>query len=356
MRILHLSDQGLPDARVEKSAYSSKKLGHSNYFAGRRFRGYSFEMELFDDLFELPFTWRANVGEPLHWHRLKRKFQTILFAVKPDLIHAHNIIAANLASQSGLPYVLDDHELASVSTRMIHRELRYRFLHARIWERWENEVNVPVLTVSEPIALHYRKQGCNAYLVPNMPCQLEIDAIAQGRPPVDGELQSIYIGSGDFASAGFPEHRNMDGFLDLFKNKELGKLTLVGENISDPIVHSIQHVPHLKMMRELVSYHVGIIPWRPNAFHAYCNPNKAYEYVNAGLSVLVINDLTPVINTLGTYCTPFEDYHALVNILLDLAKDTKKLVNRREQIISYARSNFVWERYERNIFDAYKNA
>ncbi len=35
MRILHLSDDGLPDWRVEKSALTAKKNGHEVFFGGR---------------------------------------------------------------------------------------------------------------------------------------------------------------------------------------------------------------------------------------------------------------------------------------------------------------------------------
>lgn len=351
-----MSDQGLPDARVEKSAYSAKKLGYSVYFAGGRCDGYSLGTQFFDGVFELPFTWRANIGDPIHWHRLRKKFEAVRSETRPDIIHANNIICAKLASESGLPYVLDDHELASVSMRMTHRELKYRLVHARIWEKWENEVGAPVLTVSEPIASHYRKLGCDTYLVPNMPCKLETDAVIPSQIEGDGELRSVYVGGGEFTHGPFLPHRNMDGFLDLFKHNEIGMLTIIGDDLKDPIIRSTGRMPHLEMMRELGMHHIGIIPWLSHKFHAYCNPNKAYEYVNAGLLVLVTGDLTPVIDTLGRYCVPFDDYQSLVNILVDKARGTKELAEKRDETISYARSNFVWEKYESRIFDAYKNA
>lgn len=355
MRILHLSDQGLPDARVEKSAYSAKKLGFSVYFAGGRCNGYSLEVKGFDAVFELPFTWRANLGEPLHWHRLRRKFATVLSEVKPDLIHANNIICARLASQTGLPYVFDDHELESVRTRLTHPQLKYHLLHARTWEKWENAVHAPIITVSEPIALHYRKLGCDAYLVPNMPCKLETDAVMPSQIEGNGGLRSVYVG-GDFMHAPFLPHRNMDGFLDLFKQNEIGMLTIIGDDLADPIIRSTGRIPHLEMMRELGRHHIGLIPWHPHAFHAYSNPNKAYEYVNAGLLVLTTSDLTSVINTLGRYCVPFDNYQTLVSILSERARGAEELAEGRDKTISYARNNFVWEKYEARIFEAYKNA
>lgn len=355
MRILHLSDQGLPDSRVEKSAYSAKKLGYSVYFAGGRCDGYSLGTPFFDGVFELPFTWRANIGDPIHWHRLRKKFEAVRSETRPDIIHANNIICAKLASESRLPYVLDDHELASVSMRMTHRERKYMLLHARIWEKWENDTDAPVITVSEPIALHYRKLGCGAYLVPNMPCKLETDAVMTGQIEGNGGLRSVYVG-GDFMHTPFLPHRNMDGFLDLFKQNEIGMLTIIGDDLADPIIRSTGRIPHLEMMRELGRHHIGLIPWHPHAFHAYCNPNKAYEYVNAGLLVLITSDLTPVINTLGRYCVPFDNYQTLVSILSERARGAEELAEGRDETISYARNNFVWEKYEARIFEAYKNA
>lgn len=356
MRILHLSDQGLPDGRIEKSAYSARKLGHSVFFAGGRCNGYSLEVKGFDAVFELPFTWRANLGEPLHWHRLRRKFATVLSEVKPDLIHANNIICARLASQTGLPYVFDDHELESVKTRLTHPQLKYHLLHARTWEKWENAVDAPIITVSERIAAHYRELGRSTYLVPNMPCKLETDMVMPNHLEGNGKLRSIYVGGRDFTRGSFLPHRNMEGFLDLFRQNKIGGLTIVGDLLDDPQIRSTGPIPHLEVMRQLAFHHIGIIPFLPNEYHAYCNVNKAYEYVNAGLLVLVTCTMTPVIRTLGSYCISFADYDDLFKILSDKTRTTKELVKDRPQVISYARSNFVWEKYENNIYDAYKNA
>jgi hypothetical protein len=238
--------------------------------------------------------------------------------------------------------------------RMTHPELKYGLLHARVWEKWERAVDAPVLTVSEPIANYYRKLDCDTYVTPNMPCKLETDLITPSQ--IEGELKSVYVGGGEFTHRPFVPHRNMEGFLDLFKNNKIGMLTIVGDDLADPIIRSTGRMPHLEMMRELERHHIGIIPWLPHRFHAYCNPNKAYEYVNAGLLVLATSDLTPVVDTLGKYCVPFEDYQGLVAALKDWSGRVGELSEKHVDTISYARDNFVWEKYEGRILDAYKIA
>lgn len=47
--------------------------------------------------------------------------------------------------------------------------------------QWENEVGVPVPTVSEAIALHCLYLDRDAYVTPNVPCTSEIDAVGTGQ-------------------------------------------------------------------------------------------------------------------------------------------------------------------------------
>jgi len=122
MRILHLSDDGLPDWRVEKSALTAKKYGHEVFFAGRLRDNAS--SAVFSQVHRINWTAGAMVGIPYYYHRVKRQIEKLVKQLAPDIIHSHNIGSAKISHDLRLPVVFDDHEyfgmLSRVNAENIH--------------------------------------------------------------------------------------------------------------------------------------------------------------------------------------------------------------------------------------------
>ena len=368
MRILHVSHNSLPDARVERAAYTARKRGWDVSFAGNDSNEKSAATGLFNEIIALPFSTSANLHLPPAWVTLKKHFVKVLSAIKPDMIHAHNIVAARLAYESNVNFVYDDHEYWSKSSGLtdyaaLNPLVRFekhltKTYASRVWSSWEREIisQVPVLTISETVADDHRKLGKDIFVVPSMPNALELP---QEEIPAERStfLSSVYIGK-ELSSRIARHERDVSGLTDLFSSTEHGRLVVIGDDKlrSKSYVDSIGFLDYLSMMRELTKHHVGLIPWKPFWFHKYCNPNKAYEYVNAGLLVLATFDLTNVLKTLGSYCIPIQSYEGLAKQLGDLKGKLSELDGRRDSIIRFARANCVWERYENRVFDAYSLA
>jgi hypothetical protein len=354
----------LPDERIERAALSARKNGWETYYAGTGLRGELIFDNSFQSITTLPFSSRANLHLKPYWNTLKKRFLDVLSKTRPDIVHAHNIIAAKLALESGVGFVYDDHEYWSQSSHLHNYGMRYLRKRAvstyagMIWTQWEKQVlqRAPVLTVSDTIAEEHRKLAKYVLVVPNMPTAMEIpkDPLATKRP---GVLSSVYVGNDATAGARNPV-RNLSSMTGSFYERELGNLVVIGDEqlASRPPVYSMGILGHRAMMEELTKYHVGLLPWKAFWFHKYCNPNKAYEYVHAGLSVLVTSDLTPVLTTLGSYCTPISDDEEMASILGDLKGKLAELEGNRTNIIRFARSHCLWENYERRIFEAYSLA
>ena len=94
MRILHLSDTALPDWRIEKSAITGSKLGHTVIFGGKGSLNYS--RKIFSEIHTIEWSPRARLGLPLYWHSVKKQIDKLLKETKPDVIHAHNIFSAKM--------------------------------------------------------------------------------------------------------------------------------------------------------------------------------------------------------------------------------------------------------------------
>ncbi len=377
MRILHLSDDGLPDWRVEKSALTAKKYGHEVFFAGRLRDNAS--SAVFSQIHRINWTAGAMVGIPYYYHRVKRQIEKLVKQLAPDIIHSHNIGSAKISHDLRLPVVFDDHEyfgmLSRVNAENIHLQnpnnAKSRFdrikqnmktsyiLRQSIsnWTNWEQELvqSVPTITVSEPIAKELRKKADgktnDILVVPNFPLEIEISF---KEPRDHGHFSSVYAG-GDSKHKQVT-NRDISGLTNLFADNDIGTLTIIGweRAESSEKYKATGFLPRDEMFSEMIQNSIGLIPWKKHWSHPFLNPNKAYEYAHAGLFVILTSDLRSVVTTLEDNCLTFEDYNDLVSKLEYYKSNTDELYSRRLKIFNFAKNNLLWEKHEQKIIDAYK--
>ena len=373
MKVLHLSHNGLPDWRIEKSAMTACKNGYKTFFAGDK-QANDCVTSAFSKTFEIDWfaggkigpNSGAKLGLPYYWGLVKKRIRAIIEETRPDIIHAHNIYSGKMALQLKLPFVYDDHEYwskqasltgirrnSSFFTRM-PRTLARHYVQ-RLWSSWEEEIvtTTPVITVSESIIDDFkaRYQNDKLFLLPNFPTRMEIQDF--GQPRKHTKLISIYAGV-EALHKNVP-HRNIDGFPELFESNDIGGLVLIGPKAQSSA--KVRYTGFLKredMFSEMANGSIGILPWKKHWFHQYANPNKVYEYAHAGLFVISTSSLKMVTNALKENCATFDDYECLVSQLQTMNDDLDELYNKRIKIFEFARSNLVWEIYERNIFSAYQ--
>ena len=93
MKILHLSDRGLPDWRIEKAATTALKAGHEVLFGGGK-EVIGYDRKIFFKTYKINWGARARRGIPFYWHNVKKQVERILREARPDIVHAHDIFAA----------------------------------------------------------------------------------------------------------------------------------------------------------------------------------------------------------------------------------------------------------------------
>lgn len=379
MKILHLSDDGLPDWRVEKSALTATKAGHEVFFGGRLNNNYT-KSTIFSELHAVKWTAGAMVGIPYYYHSVKKQVEKLVKKVRPDVVHSHNIGSAKLSHDLGLPFVFDDHEYFGMLSRVNAENIKFQnipHLKSRFdrikrnmklslisrqsisnWTNWEKELvlSVPTITVSEHIAHELRKMADGRTkeiaVVPNYP--LEAEQISFKEPQHHRQLSSVYAG-GDSKHKQVT-NRNISGLTNLFADNDIGNLTIIGwdEPESTEKYRVTGFLPRDKMFYEMIQNSIGLIPWKKHWSHPFLNPNKAYEYAHAGLFVMLTSDLRSVIDTLGDNCLTFEDYDDLASKLENFKSNNDELYERRSKIFNYAKKNLFWEKHEKKIMDAYK--
>lgn len=374
MRVLHLSDDGLPDWRVEKSALTGRKNGHQVFFGGRL--GIIPSSNVFSGVYRVQWTAGAMIGLPYYYHCVKKQIENLVKLVKPDIIHSHNIGSAKISHDLGLPFVFDDHEYFKMLSRVnaekrkfnnnsmqksiflkVISDAKLNFMNRQSvlkWTKWEEELirSVPTMTVSEQIARDLRKiRGVKSvFVVPNFPMKAETTDFTQ--PLWHEKLSSVYAG-GDTKAVHVP-NRDISGLPVVFAKNDIGSLTIIGwEKELTRKVKSTGLLPREKMFLEMFQNSIGLVPWKKHWSHHFLNPNKAYEYAHAGLFVMLTSDLTPLIETLRDNCSTFEDYDDMIVKIRYFMDNMDELYSNRVKIFNYARTNLVWENYEENIISAY---
>jgi glycosyltransferase involved in cell wall biosynthesis len=386
LRVLHVSHEGLPDWRVEKSAMTAMKLGYRVTFAGKP--GNNINKTKFAKIYEIEWNSKARLGIPYYWLQVKRQLHKILKQEAPDIVHSHNLYSAKLISELGVPFVFDDHEYWSVSSKIllemdyqpfqssirtrtrinpekpnisikrrinrIRRRLIDRYA-IRLWTTWEKELisTAPVIVVSESIAKDYQRHGnTKSFLVPNYPILSEVEAL--GSPTYQTQVNCIYSGGDGNDKVMYPQ-RQMDGLFELFENDRRFPLTIAGW--SDSSFSNLRFLGFLsrpEMFSEMSRHTVGLLPWKKHWAHYYTNPNKPYEYAHAGLAIACTSSILPVIESLQNCCVKFEDYPDLVNKLEYFQHHPEELHNLRKRTQELAREKLTWEKHEAQIVTAYK--
>lgn len=385
MRVLHVSHESLPDWRVEKSALTGLKLGYRVSFAGKL--GKNTNRTKFAKIYEIEWNSKARLGVPYYWQQVKGQLQKILKQEAPDIVHSHNLYSAKLISELGVPFVFDDHEYWSMSSKIL-LEMDYRPFQLSIrtqgrtepgsrvsirsrlnkirrrtldryaihlWTKWEKELisMAPVIVVSKTIARDYQHHlNARTYLVPNYPIISEVEAI--GSPTYQTQVDCIYSGGDGNDRVMYPQ-RQMDGLFELFEREKRFPLTIAGwSDATFTYLKFLGFLSRPEMFAEMSRHSIGLLPWKKHWAHYYTNPNKPYEYAHSGLAVACTSSIQPVIESLQDCCIRFDDYSDLMNKLNHLQEHPEELYNLRKRTRELARQELTWEKHENQIISAYK--
>jgi glycosyltransferase involved in cell wall biosynthesis len=364
---------------MEKSAISALNHDYEVCFGGPKA---SISKQIFNKISEINWTWRARRGFPYDWHCVKKQVDRVLHEIGPDIVHANNIFSAKMISEFDIPFIYDDHEYWPSHVKMqiesynssksnknnvkglskMLRPLAMKFLNfnfLRLMLKWEKELvsSNPTITVSNKIAEEIMELGNTnkVFVTPNYPLSEETRRIQQ--PYLQDGLSSVYAG---IEGKSPNKLRNMEGFIDMFYERDIGNLTLIG--IEDAIdskksitkVRYVGFIPRREMYEEMNNHSIGLIPWKKHWSHGYVSPNKAYEYAHAGLFVMCTSSLVTVSNDLKENCITFDNYDEMASQLEYFRNNPEEIYNKRLSIFRFARNSLVWENHEKNIMNAYR--
>ncbi len=326
MRILHTSHTGLQDPRVERTAMTMKKEGHEMIFLGAgKIKGQGLGSFEETHYIPIPSTFRVAVDP-----RFKKKWLKTIDAIKPDVVHAHNLIAGAMMLDTEYPVIYDDHEnwgrqLFKFYVRGFIRNIFSQPM-VMVTPKWERKVltKYPVITVSEENLRDHKRYAKHVSITRNYPYLFEIESLPN---PIDRK-GNVYVGY-DFNHRRFLPHRNMTGLRDIIN------------------LDVICGLPHKEVMRNLLNYKIGLVPWIPHIYQKYMDPNKIFEYLHTGLPA-VTNSIVKRCISDDPYVYSFEDYSEIKQVIDGIGDpDSGK-------IMDHARANYIWDKQEDIIKSMYK--
>jgi len=328
MRILHISDAGLPDQRVERMAITMKDEGHELVFLGGREIKYQ-NLSAFTETRMVPL---GNGPQISLDSRVKKRWIKAIDQMKPDIIHAHNVIVGHFLLDTDYPVVFDDHENLSqqrsvfMSRSFIRRNMARLLLH--YIPKWEVEMakKYPILTVSEGTTTIYKEHSTRIGVVNNIPLLREVEWL-ENNP----NRQGMVFAGGDFSRPKFIPMRNMTGLRDILD------------------FDIVNNLPHREMMQKLTNYKIGLMPYLPHPFHHVASPNKPYEYLHAGLQIIFNPNYSHLFGN-NPYVHLFNDFTDIKDVA-NSVPDVDSL-----EIMKHARENYIWEKSEEAVKTAYKQA
>ncbi len=111
----------------------------------------------------------------------------------------------------------------------------------------------------------------------------------------------------------------------------------------------VSGLPHKEMMNELAKYNIGLVPFRPHPFQRKCSLNKMYEYLHAGLQVVLTANFIEMLEK-PSYVHTFNDYDDIAETIDSIPEEDPN------EIMEYAREHFIWDSQEDVIKSAYAKA
>jgi len=255
----------------------------------------------------------------------ERCIQKVLEQEQPSIVHAHDLtalpVAAKYAGETGIKLVFDAHEIYD---HLAQAEDDMAELNSLLLKKYAGSVD-RFVTINDSIARYYR----NNY--PSLPAAVVVKNAAKASEPVeyDGRLHEM---------AGLPRDRRIviyqggyaakRGLIQLLMSAEYlnpewslvymgwGRLEDELLRVADALflknsalVEKIRFIPKVKQ-DELPYWTagatIGAIPYENTGLnHWFCNPNKLWEYPNAGVPIIAspFPEMSAIINNyeLGWY-------------------------------------------------------
>ena len=344
------------DQRVLKQASLLKETGFEVTVIGRRVPGAAKLPDNFFKVVRLSILFRKG---PLMYLLFNTRLFISLLGRKADIYIANDLdtlLPSFLVSKLfRRPLVYDSHEYFTGQHGLAERKFRF---HAWKWLERRLLPNVKwMITVSRSIADLYKKEyGVNPLVVRNVsPSSAGITPVSRLEAgAAEGELLAVFQGSGINPGRGAEELIEAMALTEGVKLLVIGsgdayediKLLAIQKGVLQK-VKFLSRMPWEEMMSFTRSCDVGLSLDKDTCINQrYSLPNKLFDYISAGIPVIVspLPEVSSVVTGYGCGLILGEVIPGDIAAKLMLLKSDASLLTSLKKRTAEAASGFTWER------------
>lgn len=385
MRILMvLAGEFPPDIRVENEISSLQKAGHEIHLACQTRTGRK-EHEKTDGLTihrkPIPtFIYKSSVGAlrfPFYFRFWRKFLNHLISKFKFDAIHIHDLplasVGSEMAIKAGASFILDLHEhwpsLLEVSTHTKSFLGRILSKHDQ-WMRYELKMcNLAnhIIVISEEFKNRLVGFGVPEEKIHVVSNTLNLDVVSNiNHLPKSDHFELFYGG-------GINRHRGLEIVIDAipeiiktipnFRFKVVGDGNYLGElkrqieqkGISQHVVFT-GYLPFAKLMEQLSSSSVSIIPFMKTDHSEIAVPHKIFQYIYMEVPVLASNcsTITRIINeTQAGLVYEWNSKTDFVNKILELYNNYTLWSSKMNKAKELVLKKYTWQVDSRILSEIY---
>ncbi|MBN1328393.1 MAG: glycosyltransferase [Candidatus Heimdallarchaeota archaeon] len=372
-KVLMVTHSLTPDKRIDQMSLSLIKEGYEVYLVCTA-KKKDIIPDFYKEINVVPLNIRQRAYFPFAVHKARKLYKKIITRIQPDIIHANDVIAANIIRKiipKNTPFVYDEHEVWELLTKMyadrikgILRKLRKKYIQIStkyLTRKILKQADL-VIFVNEYWVDYYANKGFDRskiISVENYPLEEQMKYILEANLPVDEfftkDPRKKIVHSSKFVLLSQELQRNVENIVQAVEELDDWVLVVFGpkeERFENRGVVFIPAKPRFEYLASCKFCQVALNPIVINERNHYCSPNRFYEFVKIGLRVFTPKAKTFIekfgedaLIWVDTNCSKEEIKNILVNIeQYPTGKELQKIAEK-----------FQWEKEVQKVVDKYAN-
>jgi len=372
-RILMVTHSHSPDKRIDQEAeYLAKEQYEIHLICGKR-KPTESTPTYYKSIHTIPLlkTQQAFLSIPVR--KAAKKYLKIIKEIQPDIIHAHDLMAANVVSlilPKGTKFIFDDHEImelkrknkAQRSPNIAKKIVRYilYLLSIRARKKVMKKAN-SVIVVNNYFIEFYRKRGVDhkkIIVLENFPKKELISKALAQKELVDeffiNDPRKKLVHSTSTSSIEMDLDRNVNSYIEAINKLDDWVMVIFGPNVEEMESKGVRFIQRKPILEYLVcvahcnvTIHAPLIDERSN----HASPNRVFESALLGVQV-ISNKVSSLLEKMNNMIIWLEEEEIPPERITEILNNIEKYPSGKE-LQEYAK-DFVWEKQIDKLINQYR--
>ena len=376
-RILHISDQGFPDPRIERFSHLENKLGFKSYFCGNISKEQD-KLSINDKFIQkyyLKQNAKIHLLLPYSYSSYKKEVKKVIDFVKPDIIQAHNFLSGKVCLDLGVPYIYNDHELWEYQVRSRNMQKHKKFLkkiqrkitdniflyNVKKWNKRIIKGALSVIVVSD-IPEDYLEWNKQIDIIPNFPTKEEIKLVLIN---IDSKerIRVLLVNKAVEANTAESLRKTFDVLIPFVKEDKIivdifGHFPSFLNTEELNLVDYKGMVSHEELSDNLKNYDLGLMEFPENrrkiGMFKFYSPNRIFLFANAGIVPIIHKDMTFLQRMIPISIVVNEEKE-LIEHLEEILEKRRDFHLLRQALVVLAKKEIIFDNFLEKLEQIYRN-